>query len=915
LQKYWSRVGDTKETKTARVHFEVQGELLFRIHKSLVRDERVSRQLLVPKLRRETVMQMAHASLMAGHMGTRRTTQRVEAHFYWPGLHQDVVKFCASCEVCQKTVPRGRVSRVPLQDMPVIDVPFSRIAVDIVGPIFPMSDRKNRYILTIVDYATRYPEAVPLPSIESERVAEALLEVFSRVGFPREILSDLGTNFTSELMKEVCRLISLRQLTTTPYHPMCNGLCERFNGTLKQMLKRLCAERPTDWDRYVPAVLFAYREVPQESLGFSPFELVYGRTVRGPIEILQEVWTEEQASNEVQSTYGYVMELRERLEKTCKIAHEELRQSQKRSKKLYDRKARDRTFRAGDKVLLLLPTDTNKLLVQWRGPFEVESRVGRCDYHIMINGKAKTFHANMLKLYVERCDEDEVRVPGETEGGTLTASCIPVIAANEDDGLLQLPTCESGDDVGETVTWGSTLTKEQVLEGKKAVSKWRHVFSNEPGLTDVCQHEIKVTSNEPIRLKPYPIPFSMKDVVSREIDKMMQAGIIEESDSPYSSPVVLVKKKDGSVRFCVDYRRLNDITVFDCEPMPQIEEVLSRLEGDKYFTKLDLTKGYWQVKVRPEDRPRTAFSVPGGHHYQFRRMPFGLVNSAATFNRMMRRVIGGMPHVDCFVDDVLIHTSNWSEHLQVLSEVLARLQEAGLTAKPAKCVIGADSIPFVGQDIGRGWKKPQEDKVKAIQEVPVPKTKKEVRAFIGLAGFYRSFIPNFATIAKPLTDLTKKRRAVVKWSGECDEAFRQLKRILSEGPVLRVVDLKRKFILQTDASDVGMGAALLQEHEDGVFPVAFASKKFTNAECNYSVIERECLAMVWGIQKFYCYLYGVQFVVETDHKPLEYLKRSTGGNGRVLRWTLYLQNFSFVIRAIRGSANVVADYLSRVGSG
>ena len=917
LQKCWARVGDMKETKTARVHFVVQGELLFRIHQSLVRDERVTRQLVVPKGRREAVMRMAHESIMAGHMGTRRTTDRVESHFYWPGLHQDVVRFCASCEVCQKTVPRGRVSRVPLQDMPIIDTPFSRVAVDIVGPISPMSDRKNRYILTIVDYATRYPEAIPLPSIESERVAEALLEVFSRVGFPREILSDMGANFTSALMKEVCRLISLRQLTTTPYHPMCNGLCERFNGTLKQMLKRLCAERPMDWDRYVPAVLFAYREVPQESLGFSPFELVYGRTVRGPIEILQQVWTEERASDEVQSTYGYVMELRERLEKTCKIAHEELRKAQKRSKKLYDRKARDRTFRAGDKVLLLLPTDTNKLLVQWKGPFEVESRVGRCDYRIMINGKARTFHANMLKQYVVRDGDQEagVQVPDEAEDGTLTAACVPVIAVSEDDGLLLSPVCESGDNAGGTVTWGTTLTRDQVSQGEGVVGKWQHVFSNEPGLTDVCQHEIKVTSAEPIRLKPYPIPFSMKDVVSNEIDKMLRADIIEESDSPYSSPVVLVKKKDKSVRFCVDYRRLNDVTVFDCEPMPQIDEVLSRLEGDQYFTKLDLTKGYWQISVKQEDRQKTAFSVPGGHHFQFKRMPFGLVNSAATFNRMMRKVMGGMAHVDCFVDDVLIHTPDWEMHLQVLDEVLARLEKAGLTVKPAKCVIGADAIPFVGQDIGRGWKKPQDEKIRAITEVPVPKTKKEVRAFVGLVGFYRSYIRDFASIAKPLTDLTKKKHSVVKWSGECETAFRELKRLLSEGPVLKVVDLKRKFVLQTDASDVGVGAALLQEYDEGLFPVAFASKKLSSAERNYSVIERECLAIVWGIQKFYVYLYGVSFVVETDHQPLECLKRSTGGNGRILRWTLYLQNFSFTIRAIRGSENVVADYLSRVGSG
>jgi transposase InsO family protein len=173
--------------------------------------------------------------------------------------------------------------------MPVIDIPFRRVAVDIVGPLVPITDKGNRYILTLVDYATRYPEAVALPSIETERVAEALVEVFCRVGFPREILMDRGAQFTSGVMAEMSRLISVKQLMTTPYHPMCNGLVERFNGTLKLMLKRLCAERPRDWDRYLGPALFAYREVPQESSRFSPFDLLYGWPVRGPMTILKRV--------------------------------------------------------------------------------------------------------------------------------------------------------------------------------------------------------------------------------------------------------------------------------------------------------------------------------------------------------------------------------------------------------------------------------------------------------------------------------------------------------------------------------------------------------------------------------------------------------------------------------------------------
>ena len=215
--------------------------------------------------------------------------------------------------LCQRTIQKGRVTKVPLGKLPLIDTPFKRVAVDIVGPIEPRSERKSRYILTMIDYATRYPEAVALPGIETERVAEALVEMFSRVGIPDEMLTDCGSQFTAEVMKEVSRLLSLQQITTTPYHPICNGLIERFHMTLKQMLRRMCAERPKDWDKYLPALLFAIREVPQESLGFSPFELLYGRNVKGPMAILRELWSGEAPDEQVLSTYQYVIELRDRL--------------------------------------------------------------------------------------------------------------------------------------------------------------------------------------------------------------------------------------------------------------------------------------------------------------------------------------------------------------------------------------------------------------------------------------------------------------------------------------------------------------------------------------------------------------------------------------------------------------------------
>ena len=246
---------------------------------------------------------------------------------------------------------------------------LKRVTVDIVGQIKPRSKKRNRFILTLIDYATRYPEAVALLSRETEHVAEALVEILSRDGIPDEMLTDCGCQFTAEVMKEVSRLLSLQELTTTLYHPMCNGLVERFHATMKQVLCRMCAERPKDWDKYLPALLFAIREVLQESLGFSPFELLYGRSVQGPI--LRELWFGEVNNEQVLWTYQYVIKLRERLEQTCQLARENLEKVQFKQNTYYDKRARSHKFDVGDKVLLLLPTESNRLLLLWKGPYEV----------------------------------------------------------------------------------------------------------------------------------------------------------------------------------------------------------------------------------------------------------------------------------------------------------------------------------------------------------------------------------------------------------------------------------------------------------------------------------------------------------------------------------------------------------------
>ena len=353
---------DTKtdeDLTVGEVRFTTKAELLYRMLKT--REGRIKSQLVLPKEMREKALRVAHEGIMSGHQGVNKTADRLSREFWFPGIGAEIARYCRSCDICQRTIAKGRVPKAELGVMPIIDTPFDRVAVDLIGPIEPMSERGHRYILTVVDFATRYPEAVALKNITTETVAEALVEIYSRVGIPKEVLSDQGSQFVSSMMKEVSRILSVKQLVTSPYHPMCNGLCEKFNGTLKAMLKKVCSEKPKDWDRYIAAILFAYRGVKQESLGFAPFELLYGRTVRGPISILKELWTKEEVEPEVKTTYEYVVDLRNRLKETCELAQVELRKAQNRQRKYYNRKAVKREFKVGSKVLILRPTNNNKL--------------------------------------------------------------------------------------------------------------------------------------------------------------------------------------------------------------------------------------------------------------------------------------------------------------------------------------------------------------------------------------------------------------------------------------------------------------------------------------------------------------------------------------------------------------------------
>ena len=803
LSHLWEKAKKMEEGNKYR--FIIKNKLLMR-EKVGNTGESSSLQVVVPTKYKELVMKVAHESLLSGHLGIHRTYLKIFHQFYWPGINQDVTNYCRSCDICQRTLPKGKVRHVPLGKVPMIETPFHRVAMDLIGPMIPATDRGNRYILTVIDYATRYPEAVALAKIDTITVAEALVEIYARVGIPSEVLTDCGTQFTSDVMKEVSRLLSIRQLTSTPHHPICNGLIERFNGTLKQMLKRMCSEKPRDWDRYVGPLLFAIREAPQESLGFSPFELLYGRSVRGPMNILRELWTNDVPSEEIKNTYQYVLDLKERLSETCKLAHRMLSKSSARYKTYYDKKKYKRHLNVGEKVLILLPTDNNKLTMQWKGPYSVIDKFNENDYKIDVNGTVRSYHINLLKKYIPRIN----LVQGIFEISTLESECdteINTAIVTSDNDILELeevnetshdivamPSPKAKESIGD-VKLGTSLNKEQLSDLQTVLTNYNDIITDVPLHTNAIQCDIKLTTDDPVRCKPYPIPYARRQLVRDEIDKMLKLGIIERSDSPYAAPIVMVQKKDGTIRFCIDFRKLNRVTLFDPEPMPNPEDLFANLFQSKFFSKIDLSRGYWQIPMTEESKLKTAFVTTEGQ-YQFKFMPFGLQCAPSIFTRLMRKLFSRIDNVVNYIDDILVHTSTWKDHIVTLNKVFHILQEANLSARPSKCFLGFSYIEFLGHKVGNGILGTNPSLLKRIQNCEAPTTKKEVRSFIGLTSYYRKFVPNFSHIALPLTELTKKGQPErVNWGEAQEKAYRTLKQVLSSPPVLHLPDFSKSFLL------------------------------------------------------------------------------------------------------------------------
>ncbi len=374
----------------------------------------------------------------------------------------------------------------------------------------------------------------------------------------------------------------------------------------------------------------------------------------------------------------------------------------------------------------------------------------------------------------------------------------------------------------------------------------------------------------------------------------------------------LSKKKDNTLRFCIDYRKLNDVTIKDSHPLPRIDSTLDALSGSKWFSTLDLKSGYWQVKVATEDRPKTAFPIPGGGLWQFVTMPFGLCTAPATFEKLMEKVLSKLTWKICliYLDDIIVFSKTFDEHVENLRQVFERLRNANLKMNPKKCALFRKTVSFLGHIVSENGIATDPDKTDTVNNWPIPTNVKEIRQFLGLCSYYRKFVYGFADLARPLHKLTEQSQRFI-WTEDCQAAFDKLKRALTSSPILAYPTPDDLFILDTDASNIGLGAVLSQVQNGVEKVICYYSKTFSRTERKYCVTRRELLAIVSSIKHFHPYLYGRYFKVRTDHGSLTWLLSFKNPEGQVARWIEFLSSYQFKIEYRAGRVHNNADALSR----
>ena len=651
----------------------------------------------------------------------------------------------------------------------------------IVGPL-PKAKGGLEYLLTCVDQASRWPEAIPLKKATSSIIIAKLTEIFCHVGFPGTIVTDNGSQFVSKAFKSFCTNKGIFLKRTALYVPQGNGVVERFHGTLKPMIQKI-AEKKGNWPEVIQMALYFMRLTPSKATGVSPFRLMHGREPHTPLKLLYKLWVQNELGGDL-DLEEWIFQNNGQIQALRDMAVIRQTEEARRRKVEYDKKAQEREFKVGDLVLYRVPGLDTKLTDSWSGPFEVVQVLSPLRYRIELdNGKAREVSIRFLKEYLERPVKRATTVLLEDREGDSVLDCNREIVLDS-----------------------SVLDKDKQTDIDRWKNEFKDILTEEPGLTGWVSFAIDTRGHEPVAQRAYSTPVALQEGVGKEIGWLLQKGYIRESTSEWSSPIVAVPKLNGSVRVCVDFKKVNELTQSIPFYMPRIKEVLEAVGQAPVISKMDLAKGYNQVPMLEEDIGKTAFVCFKGK-YEFLRMPFGVKNAPAVFQELMRKVLEPCDaFAKPYLDDIIIFSSSWQEHVGHVRAVLERLRQAGLTANPNKCLWGAQFVAFLGYRIGNGRLMVHEKRCEAVRNYQRPTSKKGLRSFLGLVSFYRRYQNMLAEKTKVLSPATAK--AVpnrVGWTPEREQAFSDIHELISHECVLTIPVPEDSFSVITDASCRGIG--------------------------------------------------------------------------------------------------------------
>ncbi|KAK1561350.1 hypothetical protein QYE76_018190 [Lolium multiflorum] len=840
------------------------------------------------------LLQESHGGGLMGHFGRDKTLSMLSTHYYWPRMKRDVERLCNRCTTClqAKSTSNSYGLYTPL---PIPYAPWSDISMDFVLGL-PRTKYGHDSIFVVVDRFSKMAHFIPCSRTDDASHIASLFfrEIVRLHGVPRSIVSDRDVKFMSYLWKTLMAKFNVKLLFSSSSHPQTDGQTEVVNRSLSTLLRVLVKKNLKAWEDCIPHAEFAYNRAKHSTTMRSPFMVVYGFEPPTAIDLLP-LPLHEQVNMDIDKRAQYMKKLHEDTRAT--IEQQVLRQATR-----LNLKKKARIFNEGDLVWIHLRKDrfpqerNSKLKPRGDGPFKVLKRINDNAYVVDIPTSkylvSNTFNVSDLSPY----HGDEENIESRTtlsQGGGDDAAPPKVDTTSRPTSPPRGP---------------MTRARAQALRQEE----FGDVFPEEvpaglPPLRGI-EHQIDLIPGASL---PNRAPYRTNPEETKEIQKQVQAlldkGYIRISLSPCAVPVILVPKKDGTWRMCVDCRAINNITIRYRHPIPRLEDMLDELSGAAVFSKIDLRSGYHQIRMKEGDEWKTAFKTKFGL-YEWLVMPFGLTNAPSTFMRLMNHVLREFigKFVVVYFDDILIYSRNESDHTIHIRHVLQVLRDNQLYGNLEKCTFCKDKVIFLGYVVSQHGVEVDESKIEAIQNWPTPMNVSQVRSFHGLAGFYRRFVPNFSTIAAPLNDLTKKG-VVFEWGAAQDHAFDELKRLLTSAPLLALPDFNKQFEIECDASGIGIGGVLMQEGR----PIAYFSEKLSGAKLNYPIYDKELYALIRVLEVWQHYLWPKEFIIHSDHEALKYLKAQSTLHKRLAKWVEFIESFPYIIKHKKGKDNIVADALSR----